>query len=161
MKAPQHPSHGAAPRAGSDPERRARRKRFPRPARLTGRRPFRTVFDAGRKAVGRQIVVYILENGTERSRLGVSISRKFGGAVQRNRARRQIREAFRLERECWRHGYDLVVIPRRGAFPTTRQALARELVALVRRVSSSSRASASPRDERASRKAPPSRKNPA
>lgn len=63
------------------------------------------------------IVVCGCENGLDRPRLGLSVSRKVGSAVVRNRWKRLLREAFRLEKEHLPKGVDLVVIPRPGAEP--------------------------------------------
>jgi ribonuclease P protein component len=67
------------------------------------------------------------------SRLGLSVSRKVGNAVQRNRWKRLIREAFRLSREEIPTGLDLVVRPQPGASPEL-EAIRRSLPALARRV---------------------------
>lgn len=48
-------------------------------------------------------------------RLGLVVSRRFGGAVARNRVRRRLREALRAERGRLRGGADVVVVPRRAA----------------------------------------------
>jgi len=61
------------------------------------------------------LVIYGRENGLRHPRLGLSVSRRLGGAVVRNRWKRLIREAFRLSRPELPQGLDLVVIPR----PTT------------------------------------------
>jgi len=57
------------------------------------------------------------ENGLPHLRLGLSVSRKYGGAVQRNRLRRLYREAFRLTRHEMPVGLDLVLIPRKPEEP--------------------------------------------
>jgi len=68
-------------------------------------------------AADERIVVYGHPNGLPHPRLGVSASRKLGGAVVRNRWKRLLREAFRLSRRQLPQGIDLIVIPRGDAEP--------------------------------------------
>ena len=77
------------------------------------RRPmdFRRVYDRRRSASDRWLIVYACENGLPHRRLGMSVSRKVGPAVVRNRLRRLYREAFRLTRDKLPPGLDIVVIP--------------------------------------------------
>jgi ribonuclease P protein component len=63
------------------------------------------------------IVVYGSPNGLTHPRLGISASRRVGGAVVRNRWKRLVREAFRLSRWQLPAGLDLIVIPRPNAEP--------------------------------------------
>jgi ribonuclease P protein component len=82
------------------------------------RRPveFNRVYDGGSKKHSRGFVVFRLANNLEHPRLGLSVSRKFGSAVRRNRIKRHIREAFRLGWRDWRlKGEDLIIIPKKGA----------------------------------------------
>ena len=84
------------------------------------RRPsdFRRVYDRKRSVSDDWLVVYGCENGLDHLRLGLSVSRKAGSAVFRNRLRRLYREAFRLKRACLPTGIDLVLIPRGSKEPT-------------------------------------------
>jgi ribonuclease P protein component len=78
------------------------------------RRPedFRRVYDLRRSASNDWLIVYAAPNQLAHSRLGLSVSRKFGGAVQRNRLRRLYREAYRLTKTELPSGLDVVLIPR-------------------------------------------------
>jgi ribonuclease P protein component len=78
------------------------------------------------------LIVYVRRNDLSHARLGLSVSRKIGGAVVRNRWKRLLREAFRLMRAELPTGLDLVVIPRAGKKPTLEE-LKLSLAALARR----------------------------
>ncbi len=84
------------------------------------RRPadFQRVFARRRSVRDGWLIVYGCENGLPHSRLGLSVSRKFGNAVRRNRLRRLYREAFRLTRPQMPTGLDLVLVPHARATPS-------------------------------------------
>ena len=85
-----------------------------RPAhRLRLPREFAAVYDAKVRESRGPLTVYALPNELGHPRLGMSVSRKVGNAVRRNRIRRLIRESFRLLRHDLPKGYDLVVVVRR------------------------------------------------
>jgi ribonuclease P protein component len=94
---------------------------------------FRRAFDRRRSASDELLVVYGVENGRDHPRLGVSVSRrKIRAAHARNRVKRLIREAFRLNKAELPVGIDLIVLPRGQIAPY--DAFARSLVALARDV---------------------------
>ena len=73
---------------------------------------FRRIYRRGRSAVSPYFVVYCLKNRAGASRLGVTVSKKLGHAVVRNRVRRRIREIYRLNRDKMRPGWDVIVVGR-------------------------------------------------
>lgn len=88
--------------------------RFPRSHRLLRGPQFERVYRRRRSAGDRLLVVHVCENQLGHCRLGLSVSRRVGPAVVRNRWKRVIRAAFRLSHEELPPGLDLVVSPRRG-----------------------------------------------
>jgi ribonuclease P protein component len=81
------------------------------------------------------LLVFGHENGLPHPRLGMSVSRKIGKAVTRNRWKRLIREAFRLNRQRLPTGIDLIVIPRKDGAAALADVEA-SLVRLAQRVAS-------------------------
>ena len=76
---------------------------------------FRRMYNKGRSAVTPMVVVYCRRNGLDHNRLGVTVSTKLGCAVVRNRARRRLREVYRLAQPELHQGYDLVLVARTRA----------------------------------------------
>jgi len=93
-------------------------QRFRREYRIRSSRDFRRAYQRRASASDQWLLVFAHPNDTAHPRLGLSVSRKVGGAVVRNRWKRLIREAFRLSRERLPKGVDLVVIPRQGVDPS-------------------------------------------
>jgi ribonuclease P protein component len=83
---------------------------LPRSARLRRRSEFTGVFEGGVKRHGQLMSVVVRDSGPGAARIGIAASRKLGGAVERNRAKRRIREVFR--RLAIAPGLDIVVMPR-------------------------------------------------
>jgi len=107
---------------------------FPRDLHLKRPGEFRAVFDRGGKRHSRGFVVFRAANGLGRPRLGVAVGRKIGPAVVRNRVKRLVREAFRLQwRSLGLEGCDLVVVAKRGAPGLSAAEVAAELAAAARR----------------------------
>lgn len=83
---------------------------FPRPERLKKRADIQAVFKKGRSVSCAGARLFFLRNGDERRRIAFTFARKFGRAVERNRARRLGREAYRHLRAGIKGGYDLVLL---------------------------------------------------
>lgn len=73
---------------------------------------FRRVYKKGRSYVNHLIVVYVMKNRLGFNRVGITTSRKIGIAVERNRARRVIREAYRQIEDKLPKGFDFVFVAR-------------------------------------------------
>ena len=73
---------------------------------------FRRMYQKGASAVSGAMVLYCRKNRLGRNRLGVTVSAKLGHAVIRNRARRRLREVYRLNQVHLRRGYDMVLVAR-------------------------------------------------
>jgi ribonuclease P protein component len=116
---------------------RAKTGRFSLRKHRLGRSDFERIFRDGARARSELLTVVVLENGLAHSRLGLSVGKRVSKrAVDRNRVRRVLREAFRLSRADLPVGIDVVLIAPPGA---KRPALARmrsELVVLCARACS-------------------------
>lgn len=73
---------------------------------------FRRLYHKGASAVGSGMVLYCRKNRLGHNRLGITVSVKLGHAVVRNRARRRLREVYRLNRSAMKEGYDLILVAR-------------------------------------------------
>lgn len=105
--------------------------RFKKSDHLLRPADFQRVFNRRRSVRDNWLIVHGCENNLDRLRLGLSVSRKVGQAVFRNRLRRLYREAFRLTRAEMPTGLDLVLIPRTPEEPTLAE-LKKSLPELVR-----------------------------
>ena len=87
---------------------------LPKSERLQRGYQFRGAYESGRKFVGRFVVLYMVDDPVADRALGVVTSRKIGGAVVRNRARRLLREAYRLNKQKLRTHLEIVMVARGG-----------------------------------------------
>ena len=82
---------------------------------------FRRVYRGGKSYANKYLVMYVLENGTDQNRLGISVSKKVGNSVVRHRITRLVRESYRLHENIFNSGLDIVVIARNSASAITYQ----------------------------------------
>lgn len=89
-----------------------RHLRFSREQRIRSRDEFSAVFDRKQRSSAGPLLAFVAPNGLDRTRLGISMSRRVGIAARRNRIKRMVREAFRLQQHELPAGWDIVVVPR-------------------------------------------------
>ena len=97
---------------------------------LKKNKDFHTVYRQGKSYSNKYLVLYIMENQTEKNRIGISVSKKVGNSVVRHHLTRLIRESYRLQEECFQRGYDLVVIARQSAKDVTYKEMESALIHL-------------------------------
>ena len=79
---------------------------------LKKNRDFQYVYNNGVSFANRFLVMYVVENGMEKNRLGKSVSKKVGNSVIRHHITRLVRESYRLHEDMFNSGLDIVVIAR-------------------------------------------------
>ena len=113
----------------------AARETFFRSDRLRKRREFEECYASGVRMSGRHLQLFLLSRkAAGPARFGVSVSRRLGGAVTRNRLRRRLREIFRRNREVFGSGpFDCVVNLRASAVGAAFYELEQDCLSAVRR----------------------------
>ena len=114
-------SIGEEPKAGSVWRVRCHLKReacplrffFTKADRILKRSEFIALSKSGRRVQSNDFIAYILPSQYDRSRLGVTVTKKVGQASERNRIKRLVREFFRLNRHCLSGNWDINIIAKR------------------------------------------------
>ncbi|KPK14239.1 MAG: hypothetical protein AMJ62_13595 [Myxococcales bacterium SG8_38] len=109
-------------------------QRFRRGHRLKKRFEFRQVQLNGRRIHTPHFLIVVLPNASSHTRLGITVTKKVGTAVQRNRIKRVVREVFRRNRPLFPSGHDVVLIAKRGAADLDYDSLLGELRGAVRKL---------------------------
>ena len=76
---------------------------------------FKSVYKSGRSLANKLLIMYVAENGGQRTRIGISASKKVGNNVVRHRVTRLLREVFRLNEDRLGQGVDIVIDVRAAA----------------------------------------------
>ena len=82
---------------------------------LKKNRDFQNVYQNGKSYANKYLVMYILENQSNKNRIGISVSKKVGNSVIRHHITRLIRESYRLQEDVFNSSLDIVVIARAAA----------------------------------------------
>ncbi len=109
-------------------------ERFPRRHRIVKSVEFRSIYNTGRKLDAGAFVLFGRSNRLGCHRLGLTVSRKVGGAVVRNRIKRLFREIFRRIADEIPCHCDLVVNAKRGCASASYEALRADFISAVRKI---------------------------
>ena len=95
---------------------------------------FQKVYRRGKYAATGFLVIYGLYNNTDRTRLGITTSKKVGNSVKRNRMRRLIKENIRILYDRLAKGYDIVIVARKTENTANVEVIGKELRYLLHRL---------------------------
>lgn len=88
--------------------------------RIKKNQEFQEIFRTGKSFANRELVIYYREKkGQERARIGISVGKRLGNAVLRNRIKRYIRESFNYLKHNLKEEYDIIIIVRKQAIHKT------------------------------------------
>ena len=89
---------------------------FSKDERLLNRKDFVNLNQLGKRYQAAHFTVILKHNGLGITRLGITVSKKIGNAVKRNKVKRLIREIFRLHKTSIPQGYDILIAAKKGAY---------------------------------------------
>ena len=82
---------------------------------LKKNKDFQIVYKEGKSLANKYLIMYKKKNGSDRNRLGISVSKKVGNSVVRHRITRLLRESYRMQEDRFVSGLDIVIIARPSA----------------------------------------------
>lgn len=107
---------------------------FPKTERLRKRAQFLTVSKQGKKVYTDCFLAIVLDTTAQNNRIGITVSKKVGNAVRRNRIKRLIREYFRQNKECISGPKDFNIIARKGLTPLSNHQILEKLDKLFKKI---------------------------
>jgi ribonuclease P protein component len=107
---------------------------FPREARIIRSSDYRTLYKEGKKVYSEKFVLFARVNGVGHTRLGITVSRKIGSAVIRNRIKRLFREIFRKSLREMPEQFDIVVNAKAGCVGVSYRVLRAEFLDAARKL---------------------------
>ncbi|HSH34929.1 ribonuclease P protein component [Schnuerera sp.] len=82
--------------------------------RLRNNDDFQKVYKKGKKYWNRNLILFVMKNGLDYSRVGFTVSKKIGNSVIRNRVKRRLKEIFRKNFNNMKEEYDIIIIPKKN-----------------------------------------------
>ncbi|MCX7951227.1 MAG: ribonuclease P protein component [Clostridiales bacterium] len=95
---------------------------------------FRLIYKKGKSISDSNLVMYYSKNGNNLNRIGVSVSKKVGNSVVRNRYKRLIREGYRKNKSIFKQGYDIIFIARNGILKSDYHGVEKSIISLLKKV---------------------------
>ena len=95
---------------------------------------FRALYKRGKSSVSPVLAIYARKNKTTSNRIGITVSTKVGKAHVRNRVRRRIREAYRINETSFKKGIDMVIVARVRAAEVTFHEIEKNLLLLTEKL---------------------------
>lgn len=97
---------------------------------------FRALYHKGKSAARKSMVLYVMKRRNQPvNHLGITVSVKLGCAVVRNRARRRLREVYRLNETRLKSGFDIVIVARKAAYDAPFEVLEADFLKLAGQLS--------------------------
>lgn len=94
---------------------------------------FKKIYSKGKSCADHFVVLFVLPNDLGRNRLGLSVSKKIGKAVKRNRIKRLFREVYRLNKDKLSQGLDLIFLARKDAIKLDFPKMEKSILRLYKR----------------------------
>jgi len=94
---------------------------------------FRLIYKKGKSISDSNLVMYCVKNGKDYNRIGVSVSKKVGKSVVRNRYKRLIKESFRKNKSIFKQGYDIIFIARVGILKCKYRDVEKSVIGLMKK----------------------------
>ncbi len=107
--------------------------RLDKTRRIINNNEYRLVYKHGKYEVGRLCVLYRMPVAKQKTRIGFVTGKKVGGAVERNRGRRLMKEVYRLNQHQIREGYHIVIVGRGPLKDATYERAEKEILYLLRK----------------------------
>ncbi|MEN6350252.1 MAG: ribonuclease P protein component [Syntrophomonas sp.] len=101
--------------------------------RIRKGKEYREVYRKGKRVAGKYVIIFCIENRYPTKRFGIVTSKKIGGAVVRNRAKRQLREIARNMGEKVKANYDLVIVARPAIKDCVFKALEKDFLVVIKK----------------------------